>query len=139
MNSKIHYHTTKLWAFWCMWSLLSLSALFVTQLYFFLHVSRLSFKIQILSFHMIAYFFSFDLPIWTPKSDIIRGIYELFDACGHSCLSLPYLWYNFTFSFMSLGPNLKIQSGKWIVSYLGCARLKTLLVPLCMHKIASRP
>ena len=69
----------------------------------------LSFKIQILSFHMIAYFFSFDLPIWTPKSDIIRGIYELFDACGRSCLSLPYLWHNFTFSFMSLALSFQIQ------------------------------
>ena len=83
-------------------------ALFVTQLYFFLHVFWLDFKIQSLSEHIIAYCVSFDSPTWTLKSDIIRGSYDLFYACGRPCLSLPYLFHNFTFSFMSLVLSFKI-------------------------------
>ena len=44
LNSKIRYHTTKLWAFWCMWALLSLSALFASQLYVLFHVSQPQFQ-----------------------------------------------------------------------------------------------
>mgnify|MGYP006973856345 CR=1 FL=1 len=75
-------------------------------------------KIQMLSDHLIAYFISFASPILTLKSDIIRRIYELFDACDHPFLSLPHLWHNFTFSLMSLGLGVKIQFlSEHIISY----------------------
>ena len=92
-----------------MWLLLSLTALFAWQLYFFLHVAPLEF--QILDFirpylSLLRYLWSL---VWTLKYDIIRPHYELLNACGRPCLSLPYLWHNFTFSFMSLGLSVKIQ------------------------------
>ena len=78
----------------------------------------LNFKIQSLSEHIIAYCVSFDSFTWTLKFDIIRGNYDLFDACGRCCLWLPYLFHNFTFSFMSLGLSFKIQSlSEHIIAY----------------------
>ena len=96
----MRYHTTKVWNFYaCGCSCLSLPYLWHNFTFSFMSLG-LSFKIQILSEDIIAYFIRFNSPIWTLKSDIIRRIYELFDAHGRSCLLLPYLWHNFTFSFM---------------------------------------
>ena len=149
-NLKIWFHTTQLWAFSCMQTLLYVPAWFVTQLYFLLHVSRPEFLnldiirpyhslfrylwftyfsyyfsclefqnwdfimayhrlLRLWSGHIITYFGTFDSPkIWTLKSDIIRGSYELSDALGRIGLSLLELWHNFTFSFMFLALSFKI-------------------------------
>ena len=72
----------------------------------------LSFGIWIFSFHIIAYIISFDSKSWTRKSNIIRPCYELFNACGGSCPSLPCLWHYLTFSFISLTSSF----GIWILS-----------------------
>ena len=78
-----------------------------TLLFCFMSLA-LSFKIQILACYIIAYFVSFDSPFWSLKSDIIRGSYELSDVSGRSCMSLAFLWLNFTFSIMSLALSFKI-------------------------------
>ena len=61
-----------------------------------------SFGIQIFSSHVVAYIVSFDSRFETRKSDIIRPSYELFNACGGSCLSLCSLLHNITLPFHSL-------------------------------------
>ena len=86
------------------WSCESLSD-FCNNFSFLFMFLTLNFEIMILLRHIIACFFSFDSSIWTLKSDIIRGSYELSNACGSSCPSLLYLWHNFTFSFVSLAHN----------------------------------
>ena len=43
------------------------------------------------SSHVVAYIVRFDSRFETRKSDIIRPRYELFNACGGSCPSLPCL------------------------------------------------
>ena len=43
------------------------------------------------SSHVVAYIVSFDSRFETRKSDIIQPRCELFNACGGSCPSLPYL------------------------------------------------
>ena len=58
-----------------------------------------SFGIWIFSYHVVAYLVSFDSRFETRKSDIIRPRYELFNACGGSCPSLPCLWHYVTFLF----------------------------------------
>ena len=43
LNSKIGYHTAMLWAFYCMWWLMSLTTLSLTLPYLFIHSSQLEF------------------------------------------------------------------------------------------------
>ena len=50
-----------------------------------------SFRIQIFLSHVVAYIVIFDSRSSTRRSDIIRPRYELFNACGGSYPSLPYL------------------------------------------------
>ena len=82
----------------------------------------LSFRIQIFSYHIVVYIVSFHSHLWTLKSNIIRPRYELFNAHGHSCPSLPYLSHNITFSFMALALSFRIRIfsahiGAYIVSF----------------------
>ena len=54
-----------------------------------------SFRIRIFTSDVVAYFVRFDSSSWTWKSDIIRPRYEVFIACGGSCVcytTLPYLF-----------------------------------------------
>ena len=60
------------------------------------------FEIWIFSSHVAAYTLSFDSRSWTRKSDIIRPRYEVFNAWGDWCPSLPSFWHYLTFSFTSL-------------------------------------
>ena len=93
---------------------MSLTTLSFTQDYItFLFIPRsLSFKIWIFSSHIIAYIVSFHSRSWTWKSDIIRSHYELFNACGGSCPSLPCLSQYLTFSFIPRSSSF----GIWIFS-----------------------
>ena len=43
-NSKIRYHMATLWAFQCMWWLMSLTTLSLTLCYLFIHSSQLEFR-----------------------------------------------------------------------------------------------
>ena len=88
---------------------MSLIALFLTQHYFFLHGYRLEFQNSDFLAHIVAYIVSFDSLIWTKKVDIIRPRYELFNAHGHSCLSLPYLSHNITLFFIAHAMSFRIQ------------------------------
>ena len=103
-NSKIQYHRATLWAFQCMWWLMSLTTLSLTLHYYTFSFTplRSSFGIDIFSFHVVTYIVSFDSRLETRKSDIIRPRYELFIACGGSCLSLCSLLHNITIPFHSL-------------------------------------
>ena len=60
-----------------------------------------SFRVWIFSSHVEVYIVSFDSWSWTWKSDIIRPRYELFNACGGSCPSLPCHSHNITLPFYS--------------------------------------
>ena len=98
-NSEIQYHTATLWGFSFMWWLMSL-----TQHYLTVPFTPLSssFGIWIFLSHVVAYAVSFDSRLETRKSDIIRPRYEVFIACGGSCLSLRSLLHNITLPFHSL-------------------------------------
>ena len=74
-----------------------------------LHAIAVNLEIRILSRHIMAHFVGFDLPIWTLKSDITRGNYELSDSLGRCCFSLHDFCHNLLSSFMSLALNFKIQ------------------------------
>ena len=91
---------------------MSLTTLSLTLCYLFIHSSELEFGIQIFSSHVVAYLVSFDSRFETRKSDIIRPRYELFNACGRSCPSLPCLGHYVTFSFTPLSSSF----GIWIFS-----------------------
>ena len=69
-----------------------------------------SFGIWIFSSHVVAYIVSFDSRFETREADIIRPRYEVFNACGGSCPSLPCLWHYVTFSFTPLSSSF----GIWI-------------------------
>ena len=71
-----------------------------------------SFGIWIFLSHVVAYLVSFHSRLETRKSDIIRPRYEVFNACGGSCPSLPCLWHYVTFSFTTLSSSF----GIWIFS-----------------------
>ena len=103
-NSKIRYHRATLWAFQCMWRLMSLTTLSWTLHYYTFSFTPLSssFGIEIFSLHVVTYIASFDSRFETRKSDIIRPRYEVFIACGGSCLSLCSLLHNITLPFHSL-------------------------------------
>ena len=64
---------------------------YTTLPYLFIHSSQLKFGIWIFLSYVVAYIVSFDSRSETRKSDIIRPRYELFNACGRSCPSLPCL------------------------------------------------
>ena len=50
---------------------------------------------------------------------LLQGRYELSHQCGRSSLSIPDLWHNFTFSFMSLALSFKIQTWScYIIEYV---------------------
>ena len=104
LNSKIRYDTATLWGFYCMWWLMSLSMYSFTQHYLTFSFTPLisSFGIWIFSSHVVAYIVSFDSSSLTCKSDMIRSRYELFNACGGSCLYLCSLIHNITLPFHSL-------------------------------------
>ena len=72
---------------------------YTTLLYLFIHSSKLEFRNLVFSSHVVAYIVSFHSRSWTRKSDMIRSRYELFNACGGSCLSLCSLLYNITSPF----------------------------------------
>ena len=99
----------KLWAFWCKRLLLSLPMSLLPPVYFLHHVSRPEFKNSDFSRQFVAYFVSFDSPIWTLKYDIIRGSYEISYVSESFFLSLRHCSHNFTFSFMSLALNFTTQ------------------------------
>ena len=69
---------------------------------FFLIAHAQTSRIKIFSADIKAHIVSFDSLLWTRKSDIVRPRYELFNAQGHSCLSLPYVSHNITFFFLAL-------------------------------------
>ena len=110
-NSKIQYHTARLWSFKCMWWLMYLPTLSLTLYYHTFSFTPLSSSlgIEIFSFHVVAYIVSFDSTFETRKSDIIWPRYELFDACGGSYPSLPCLWHYITFSFIPLSSSYGIE------------------------------
>ena len=58
-----------------------------------------NFVIWSFSSHVVSYIVSFYSRHWTRKSYIIQPRYELFNACGGSCPSLPCLWHNITVPF----------------------------------------
>ena len=66
------------------------------------------FGIWIFLSHVVAYLVTFDSRFETRKSDIIRPRYDLFNACGGSCPSLPCLWHYVTFSFTPLSSSFGI-------------------------------
>ena len=103
-NLKIRYHTATLWGFQCTWWLMSLTTLSLTLHYLTFSFTPFSSScgIEIFSFHVVAYIVSFDSRFETWKSDIIRPRYELFNACGGSCPSLPCLWHYITIPFHSI-------------------------------------
>ena len=70
---------------------------------------RSTFGIEIFSSHVVTYIVTFDSRFETRKCDFIRPQYELFDACGGSSPSLPYLWHYITFSFIPLRSNFRIK------------------------------
>ena len=84
---------------------MSLTTLSLTLCYLFIHSSQLEF--QNLDF-LIPYIVSLDPSSWTRKSDIIWPRYELFNACGGSSPSLPYLWRNITTWFIPLSSSFVI-------------------------------
>ena len=88
---------------------MSLIALFVTQHYFFLHSTLPEFENSVFLAHIEAYVVSIGFRVRTLKSDIIRLRYELFNAHGHSCLSLPYLSHNINFFFIAHSLSFRIQ------------------------------
>ena len=61
-----------------------------------------SFGIKNFSSYVVAYLVSFDSRFETRKYDIIRPRYEVFNACGGSCLSLWSVLHKFTIPFHSL-------------------------------------
>ena len=73
---------------------------------------RSSLRIWILSSHVLAYIVGFRPRFQTRKSDIIQPHYELFNACGGSCPSLPCLWHYLSFHFTPVSSSLRI----WIFS-----------------------
>ena len=75
---------------------------YTTLPYLFIHSSQLEFRNWDFSFHVVTYIVSFDSRFETRKSDIIRPRYELFNACGGSCPSLPCLSHYITIPFHSL-------------------------------------
>ena len=78
-----------------------------------------SFVIEVLSSHVVAYILSFESRFETWKSDIIRLRYELFNAFGGSCPSLPCLWHYITFSFIRLISSLRIEISSYhVVAYI---------------------
>ena len=89
-NSKIRYHTATLWAFYCIWWIMSLTTLSLTLTFSFTPLSS-SFGIWFFSSHVVAYIVSFHSRFESRKSDIIRPRYEVFNACGGSCPLLPCL------------------------------------------------
>ena len=109
LNSKIRYIRPGYELFsGCGRSCLSLPYLWNIFVISFMSLG-LSFGIQIFSAHVLSYIVSFDLHVWTLKTDIIRPVYELFTGCGCSCLSLHYLWNNFSISFLSLSLSYRFQ------------------------------
>ena len=87
---------------------MSLTTLSLTLCYLFIYSSYLEFGIWIFSSHVVAYIVIFDSRFETRKSDIIRPRYELFNACGGSCPSLPCLWHYLTISFTPLSSSFGI-------------------------------
>ena len=71
-----------------------------------------SFEMWIFSSHVIAYVVTFDSRSSTRESDIIRPRYELSNACGDSCASLPCLSHYLTFAFTPLSSSFEM----WIFS-----------------------
>ena len=69
----------------------------------------LSFGIEILLAHIVAYVVSFDSHVWTLRSDLIRPRDELFNAHAHSCLSLSSLSHTITFYIMALALSFGIE------------------------------
>ena len=109
-NSKSRYHTATLEHFnACGGSCPSLPCLWHYVTFSFTPFSS-SFGIWIFSSHVVAYLVSFDSRFETRKSDIIRPRYELFNACGGSCPSIPCLWHYVTFSFTPFSSSF----GIWI-------------------------
>ena len=93
----------------------------VTQHYLTFTFTPLSsnFRTWIFLSHVVAYLVSFDSRFETRKSDIIRPYYELFNACGGSCPSLPCLGHYVTFSFTTLSSSFGIQiSSSHVVAYI---------------------
>ena len=64
---------------------------YTTLPYLFIHSSQLEFRNLFFSSHVVPYIVSFDSRFETRKSDIIRLRYDVFNACGGSYSSLPYL------------------------------------------------
>ena len=101
-----------------MWWIMSLTIQSFTQHYLTFSFTPLSsiFEIQIFSSHVVAYCVSyivtFDSRFETRKSHIIRPRYDVFNACGGSCPSLPCLCHYVTFSFTPLSSSFRI----WIFS-----------------------
>ena len=57
---------------------------------------------------MISCFVSFDLHVWTQKTDITEATYEHFDLLTRSCVYLPQLWQNFGNFFITRPLSFKI-------------------------------
>ena len=90
-------------------SLLSLSH----TITFCIMALALIFGIKIFLAHIVAYVVSFDSHIRTLKSDIIRPRYELFNAHGHSWLSLPSLSNESSIFFCFNVRSLSCDTGLW--------------------------
>ena len=81
---------------------------YTTLPYLFIHSSQLDFRNLDYFIPCRSFIVSFDSTFETRKSDIIRPRYELFNACGGSCPSLPCLWRYVTFSFTPLNSSVGI-------------------------------
>ena len=95
---------------------------YTTLPYLFIHSCELEFRnldffIPCRSLYRNLWFI-----VWNWKSDIIQPRYELFNACGGSCRSLPCRWHYVNFSFSPLSSSFGIcifssQVVAYIVSF----------------------
>ena len=101
-----------------MWWLMSLTMQCFTQHYLTFSFTPLSssFGIWIFSSHVVAYIVGFESRFETQKSDIIHPRYELFNACGGLCPSLPCLCHYVTFSFTLLSSSFGFYCMWWLMS-----------------------
>ena len=130
LNSKIRYHTRKLWAFWYTQALLYVPSSFCGKTFLFLScrslwVSKLRFL------ESIACSVSFDSHIWIQKFDITRGNYELSYILEHSCMCLPHFLISHEHAM-----SFSIYSSTLMCAFLICGT--SLLLPSCLSPWVSK-
>ena len=100
----------------CSRSGLSLPKFYRNFTFCFMSLS-VKFEIKILTWHIIAYFVSFQSPILTLKSNIIRRSYNSCDACGRSCVYFFIIAYFVSFDSLIWILKSDIIRGSYELSY----------------------